>query len=54
MYAFNTISTNMEEYKQVRLKQSTYDYLAKQGAYGESMDDIILRLSKGKKKEMTA
>ena len=41
----------MEEYKNVRLKQTTYDFLATNGKYGESMDDIILRLSKAKKKE---
>jgi len=40
----------METYKSVKLKTSTYDFLAKQGTYGESMDDIIMRLSKSKKK----
>jgi hypothetical protein len=41
----------METYRSVRLKTSTYDFLAKQGAYGESMDDIILRLSGKERKQ---
>ena len=41
----------METYTNVRLKKSTRDWLASQGIYGESMDDIILRLSSSSKKQ---
>jgi len=41
-------------YKSVKLKESTYDWLLSQGKFRESMDDIILRLSKAKKKEVTS
>ena len=40
------------EYKSVKLTKQTYDWLLSQGKFRESMDDIILRLSrKSKTKE---
>ena len=37
-------------FKAIRVKPATYDWIRSQGRYGESMDDIIVRLL-GRKKQ---